>query len=60
MKNDFIKNCIMIGVHMNYMYVSMYMSVPGTHMVHIHTCRQNTDTHKIKINLKAVCGDTRL
>jgi hypothetical protein len=25
--------------------------VPYTHAVHIHICRQNTKTHKIKINL---------
>lgn len=34
--------------------VSMYMCTPSTHMVHIDTCRQNIDTHKIKINLKNV------
>lgn len=27
----------------------------GTSIVHTHTCRQNTHTHKIKINLKCSC-----
>lgn len=32
----------------------LYMWVPGMHMVHIHTCRQNTYIHNKKIEKKSV------
>jgi hypothetical protein len=40
------------NIHNSQAWISYSPWAPGTHMVHIHVCKQNSHTHKINKSLK--------